>query len=168
MTRIIRGTSLLATLLIVVMMASTAMAHKNHDHSKAEGVVKERLDFMGNMGKAMGGLMAVMRGKKEFDAKDVLANVNIIHDQSGDALTKLFPENSNNSPSEALSNIWTDWDGFASAAGALGTKAESLKSAMQAAGDDPAAQKAAFQENMKNVGGGCRDCHSDYRKKQKR
>lgn len=165
----VSGTSLLAaSLLTVVMMAPNAIAHKGHDHSKAVGVVKERLDFMENMGKAMGGLMAVVQGKKEFDAKDVMAHVNTIHEQTGYAITKLFPEGSNDSPSEALSKIWTDWDDFTKVAGALGPRIELLKSAIQAAGNDGAAQKAALQQNMKNLGGGCRACHSEYRKKQKR
>jgi len=169
MLRITKRTPLLAaSLLTLVMMSPHTLAHKSHDHSLATGVVKERLDFMGNMGKAMGGLMAVMRGKKEFNAEDVMAKVNIILEQSGDALTDLFPEGSNANPSEALSNIWSDWDRFVKVSGAMGTKAASLKQAIQEAGDDEAAQKTAFQSNMKNLGSGCRDCHSDYRKKQKK
>lgn len=169
MLRITKNTFLLATtLLTIALMAPYAAAHKNHDHSKAEGVLRERLDFMENMGKATGGLMAVVRGKKEFDPKEVMANVDIIQEQSGEALTRLFPENSNEGISEALSNIWTDWDGFVKVAGALGTKAEALTKAMKAAGNDEAAQKMALQKNMRNIGGGCRDCHSEYRKKQKK
>ena len=149
-----RNPLLTASLLTVVMMASNAVAHKDHDHSKAEGVVKERLDFMENMGKAMGGLMAVVRGQKDFDAEDVMANLNVIHKQSGQAITKLFPEGSNGAPSEALSKIWADWDGFAEVAGGLRTRVESLKSAVQSAGTDAGAQKAALQQNIRNLGGG--------------
>tara|TARA_Y100000310_G_scaffold341070_1_gene438977 strand:- start:997 stop:1503 length:507 start_codon:yes stop_codon:yes gene_type:complete len=168
MLKIAKGPSLLtASLLTALLIAPNAAAHKNHDHSTAEGIVKERLDFMENMGKAMGGLMAVVRGNKDFDADDVMANLGVIHKQSGAAITNLFPEGRNERPSEALSKIWDDWDSFAEVAGALRTKVEAMQGAVHSAGD-AAAQKAALQQNIRDLGTGCRDCHSQYRKKQNR
>ncbi len=108
-------------------------------HGGATGVVKERMELMEAVGKAMKSLTDMMRGKQEYDVDRVRAAARRIADHGGESLTKLFPENSLEGPTEALPEIWTDWDRFSVLADQLTAYAEALEAAagnerMQAGG----------------------------------
>ena len=108
-------------------------------HGGATGVVKERMELMDAVGKAMKSLTDMMRGKQEYDVDRVRAAARRIAEHGGESLTELFPENSLEGPTEALPEIWTDWDRFSVLADQLTAYAEALEAAagnerMQAGG----------------------------------
>ena len=95
-------------------------------HSGATGVVKERMDGMAAMGKAVKAITPVMRGQVSYDADMVRAFAEEVRKHSGEAMTALFPEGSGGMPSEAKSAIWSDWEEFEELAEQLHTLSEGL------------------------------------------
>ncbi|SDG62351.1 c-type cytochrome, partial [Thalassobaculum litoreum] len=87
--------------------ATTAIAHGD-----ATGVVKERMESMEALGDAMKELTAMMRGQQDYGAERVRSLAATIESHGGEALTRLFPKDSLDHPSEALPAIWSDWDRF--------------------------------------------------------
>lgn len=104
--------------------ASTAIAHGG-----ASGVVKERMESMRALGDAMKDLTAMMRGQQDYYADRVRTLAGTIDSHSGEALTKLFPKDSLDHPSEALPAIWSDWDRFSALSDQLSTYAQALAAA---------------------------------------
>ncbi|MCE8534685.1 cytochrome c [Ruegeria pomeroyi] len=96
-------------------------------HSGATGVMKERMDAMGEMGDEMKRLAPMMRGQTEYDPDVVRSAADTMIGHAGTQMTELFPEGSNGEPSEALDTIWEDWEEFAALAEALRTSAEGMK-----------------------------------------
>ena len=100
-------------------------------HSGATGVMKERMDAMGEMGDEMKRLAPMMRGQTEYDPDVVRSAAETMIDHAGTQMTELFPEGSNGEPSEALDTIWEDWEEFAALAEALRNSAEGMKLAAE-------------------------------------
>ncbi len=98
-------------------------------HSGATGVVKERMDAMKAIGKAMKSLTVMMRGQAEYDAGAVKQAAIVVQSHAGQEMTGLFPAGSNHTPSEALPAIWQDWPRFEAMAGRLAVLAEGLERA---------------------------------------
>ena len=96
-------------------------------HSGATGVMKERMDAMGEMGDEMKRLAPMMRGQTEYDPDVVRSAADTMIGHAGTQMTELFPEGSNGEPSEALDTIWEYWEEFAALAEALRTSAEGMK-----------------------------------------
>lgn len=109
---------------LLLVAATGAVAHGG-----ATGIVKERMDAMGEMGKVMKTLSSMMRGATEYDAAVVRSGARKIRSHAGDTLVKLFPEGSNPAPSEARDAIWSNWDEFNELAGQLAMLAEGLEGA---------------------------------------
>lgn len=98
-----------------VAVAATALvigAAGVYAHGGASGIVKTRMGMMGDMGKSMKEIAAMMRGKKEYDAQQVRAHATAIAAHGGKKMTTTFPEGSIMPPSEALPSIWRDWEKF--------------------------------------------------------
>ncbi|MBO9463226.1 MULTISPECIES: cytochrome c [Stappiaceae] len=106
---------------LVLAGAAAALAHGG-----ATGVVKERMDAMGEMGDVMKSLSSIMRGDKGYDAAAVRSGAEAIQSHSGEALTKLFPEHSIEGSSEAKPEIWSNWQEFKSLADQLDLFAAAL------------------------------------------
>lgn len=98
-------------------------------HGGATGIVKERMDAMGVMGKAVKAITEMMRGEKEYSADAVREGAKIIKSHAGDSMTKLFPEGSTQKPTEARPEIWSNWDEFKALADQLLTLADGLEQA---------------------------------------
>lgn len=111
----------------VAAIAMTSAGLAALAHSGATGVVKERMDAMDEMGKAMKQLTPMMRGKTEYDPEVVRSAADTMIRHAGSQMTELFPEGSNGHPSEALDAIWENWEEFSALAEALRTRAEGLK-----------------------------------------
>lgn len=116
-------------------------------HSGATGIVKQRMDAMGKMAKAMEALTSIMRGDVAYDAQKVKENASVIKAHSGNAISSLFPEGSLNKPSVAKAEIWSDWDVFVE----LSDRLE-----LYAAGLEQAAENGLMQRdgNMPMAGSG--------------
>jgi len=98
-------------------------------HSGATGVVKERMDAMVELGDAMKRLAPMMRGLTDYDPDVVRRAADTMIGHAGAQMTELFPEGSNQKPSEALDAIWQDWDTFAALAETLRSSADGMKRA---------------------------------------
>jgi cytochrome c556 len=98
-------------------------------HDGATGVVKDRMDAMESMGKAMKTVAGMMEAGDDYDADKVRDAARTIAGHGGDALTKLFPEGSTEKPSRALPAIWSEWPRFQDLAAQLVTYAKALEEA---------------------------------------
>lgn len=171
-----RRKTIAAACLAVAIGTGTAFAHGD-----ATGIVKERMDAMDSMGKAVKALSEMFRGGTPFDAAEVSRQAAAIAVHGGEAMTRLFPEHSISGPSEARPEIWTDWDRFSALAGQL----SDFAGALAKAADNPRPQggmmggqgmmgqsgptpemlaamppDAAFMHLVET----CSACHQDFRK----
>ena len=76
-----------ALALVACITAGVALAHGG-----ATGIVKERMDGMAAMQKAVKAVTPIMRGQAEYDADAVRSFAAAVETHSGEAMTKLFPE----------------------------------------------------------------------------
>lgn len=113
-----------STFLAAVIASSTALAA--FAHGGATGVVKERMDAMADMGKAVKTIAPMMRGEIAYDANVVRQAAETFSRHSGDAMTGLFPEGTGGAPSEAKDGVWSRWEEFSELAERLGVYAEAL------------------------------------------
>ncbi len=144
------------TLTLAVSVAATLSAVQAH--KGATGVVMERMMSMESMGKGMKTLAAMVTGKAPYDAAKTKAIAAEIK-KHATAIPKQFPKGSIKGPSEALTVIWEDWDGF------MGHADELTKLADQLAGTADNGKVAALGLFAK-MGKTCSGCHQDYRKKK--
>ncbi len=124
-------------------------------HEGATGIVKERMMAMEDVGKAMKEIKAMLRGQAAYDGQSLAVLARRIRDQSGAALTRLFPEDSLRHPSKASPQVWQRWELFEKLARDLGTSAEALAVAAEDSaakarpGDVP--ETSAQQQAMASV-----------------
>ena len=114
----------IATAVLIAGTAATAFAH-----SGATGIVKERMDAMLAMGKAVKTVAPMMQGATSYDAGTVRNAARLFQQHAGESMTKLFPEGTGGMPSEAKDEVWTDWDRFAALASQLEEYSEGLERA---------------------------------------
>ena len=127
-------------------------------HSGATGIVKQRMDSMKDIAAQMKQIGAMIKGERDYDAGLAASAADAIAQHAG-MMPSLFPEGSNEGPSEALSSIWSDWDGFTQSAGDLESRAVALSDAAKSA-----SRAAEIRAPFAAVGKTCSSCHEDYRK----
>lgn len=110
--------------LVLVFVGLDVLAHGN-----ATGIVKERMDSMKSLGDAMKAVTAMIRGEVPYNAERVRVLSGQIGEHGGEALTRLFPKDSLDKPTEALPTIWADWDRFSALADRLSDYATGLGAA---------------------------------------
>lgn len=115
---------------ILAAIAVTGMAAAALAHSGATGIVKERMEAMKAMGDAVKAVTPMMQGEAEYDADVMRDAARSFQAHSGEAMTELFPEGSNEAPSEAKDLIWSDWERFEELARDLGVYAKGLEGAV--------------------------------------
>lgn len=113
-----------ATAITIALAAAGAFGHGG-----ATGVIKERMELMESIGKAMKSLTAMMRGKEHYDAERVRSLAHTISGHGGENMTKLFPAGSLQSPTEAIPAIWADWERFSALAEQLSAYSTALAAA---------------------------------------
>lgn len=118
-----------------------------------------RQELMEGVGKAMGGLVGIVKGKSEYNADVVKASLTTIADAM-----KTFPDHfpagsETGAKTEASPKIWENMDDFKAKAAKLGTDANALLAALPA-------DTAAVGEAVKVLGAGCAACHETYRVKE--
>ncbi|MEX3007257.1 cytochrome c [Hoeflea sp. TYP-13] len=114
---------------LVTAAAITAISAAALAHTGATGIVKERMDAMSVMSKAVKSISQMMMGEKTYDATEVKQGAALIKSHSGEAMTKLFPEGSMQKASVAKLEIWADWDEFKALADQLSVLADGLEAA---------------------------------------
>jgi len=136
---------------VAAIVAIPALAQA---HSGATGIVKKRMETMKDVGAVMKELGAMVKGDARFDPSAVARRAGDLKVHAANMPT-LFPEGSIHGPSEALPQIWKDFERFSRIASDLESAAAALSSVTEATAL-PAALGAA--------GKTCKACHSDYRK----
>lgn len=137
---------------------SASASEDGHDgHMELTGVYKDRHEVMEGFGGFAKSTGAMVKGGAEFDLAKIKEGASAVADHAGPALLELFPEGTNDAPSEALDKIWEDWDGFTAAANLLQTRASALAEA-----EDQASAAAAFGGMLQACGG----CHKAYRQEK--
>lgn len=125
-------------------------------HSKAHGIVKERMDLMISFGDAIKPLAAMFKKQQPYDPNLVARNAAAIGARTA-VIGRLFPHGSMDKPSKALASIWEDWSTFEQLAAELGAASALLAQA---------AQQADFKEARREfvrVAKICTSCHTKFR-----
>lgn len=121
--------------------------------------IKDREVLMKGNGAAMGALSAYVKGEKDFDAADVLAQLTKLNDHAQKLNSPdLWPAGSD-ADTEASPKIWEDAAGFQAA---LDKFEADTAAALAAAPADVDALKA----QLGAVGANCASCHQGFRIKK--
>ena len=131
-----------------LLLSVAAFAHKG-----ATGIVKERMD---NFKASQMALKQVLAASKLNDFEAIVSLANQIKNWAEIMPTK-FPSGSDGPPSEAAPVIWTDFEGFKSAAKENFEAARFLE--VTALNSDAKATAKA----IKQLAGTCKACHQSYR-----
>lgn len=145
------------TFVTAVIFTCTALSSLAIAHDGATGVVKERMDAMKEMKRSMKAMAPVFKGVLPYKPAEVIRNVEIINSLSGEHLTTLYPEGSDQRPSEARKTIWTEWENFSKLASEMERLSSELITAAEQNPDN--APVKAFKAMAKN----CKACHDKYR-----
>jgi cytochrome c556 len=124
----------------------------------AAGMGEPREAAMKKIGGAMGGLAAIAKGEKPYDAETVKSSLTTIS-ETIKVFPTHFPPGSEKDSDEASPKIWENMDDFKAHAAKLGTDAETLIAQLPA---DQAGVGAA----MGMLGKDCGACHQNYRLKK--
>jgi cytochrome c556 len=137
---------------VLLVCGSTALAHEG-----ATGVVKQRMDEMEKIGRAMKRIndrLNSKRGSAEIarDAKELRA--------AAARMPSLFPHRSRDGHSEARAAVWERWPEFIAAAQVLEQQAEKLAAAARSG------QDAAISNQVRSVTRARSGCHDVFRAKR--
>ncbi|WP_298561616.1 cytochrome c [uncultured Aliiroseovarius sp.] len=117
--------------------------------------VIKRSETMKAIGGSMKTLAGMAKGEMAFDADKANAAVATIVEK-GMTVPAVFEANETDPATEALPAIWENWDDFAK-------KADDL--VMAAKGVAEITEQGAIGAALGQIGGTCKACHDDYRKK---
>ena len=145
------------TILAAIVASSTALTA--FAHGGATGIVKDRMDAMAEMGKAVKAVTPMMRGEAAYDADVLRQAAATFSRHAGEAMTQLCPEGTGGAPSEAKETVWTQWEEFSELAERLGVIAEGLAGAadnglMSSNGGAGMMGNGAMMGNSAMMGGG--------------
>lgn len=144
------------TILITAAIAASLSIATAFAHGGATGIVKERMDMMGNLKSAIKTLVPIMKGDQDYDAKIVITQAKIIQENSGKHMIMGFPEDSIKGPSEASPEIWRNWHDFQKLAKDLNLLAVGLEKSANNAMHSPAKIKntSMMEPSMMQMGQG--------------
>ena len=118
------------------------------------------MEAMKDIGAQMKAIAAVVRGHVDYDAGRVAASAGTVRDHAR-SIPDLFPPGSNDDPSEALPNIWDEWNLFSTIASALEESTGALANTAAQADD-----AEAIKEDFAAVAQTCQSCHEGFRAKK--
>ncbi len=129
-------------------------------HEGATGVVKERMDAMKAIARSTKILSEMVRGEREYDAGiAIAATVNI---EKASALSKsLYPNGSNEHPSEVTETIWEKPKEFEAGLEGLEEAARKLRTVLK---DSKSLNDV--RNGFAVIASSCKSCHSEFRQKQ--
>lgn len=128
-------------------------------HGGAKGIVKERMESMELMGKAMKYVGGMVRGDVQADMNTVQEAAQTII-RHGERLPALFPDGSNKGRSDASPKIWQAFGQFEESTDKMIAAAHALSVAAQTN------NLAQVENSHKALGKTCSDCHRNFRIKQ--
>jgi cytochrome c556 len=142
---------------MLVAVFTLALALPSEAHEGATGVVKERMDAMEMMAKAMKAIDRRIKQKRELEF--VRADAKSIQEAAA-KMPSLFPAGTGKYPSESKAQVWKNWLDFEAKARALETETRRL------AETDPRDIKT-LREQALRVSDACGNCHEQYRAKHR-
>ncbi|MEP1206212.1 MAG: cytochrome c [Rhizobiaceae bacterium] len=148
------------TTILTAFLVSTAAITLAFAHGGATGIVKQRMDGMMAMGKSLGAVADMFKGKRQYDAEIVAQSADTLKQHAVEIET-LFPDSKasrEGKATEALPEIWQRNDEFMAIAAQLVAAADQLK--LVAGSSDQQAARQAFAGVAKT----CSTCHRDFRK----
>ena len=120
--------------------------------------IKARQELMKSQGKAMGPMVAIMKGEAAYDPATIKASVDAFH-AAWETAKPSDPWAADSAKGTvetyAKAEIWSDPEGFKAAFAALTAGLDKL-----AASSDEASFKTAFAD----VGNSCKGCHDKFRR----
>ncbi|MFL2781842.1 MAG: cytochrome c [Rhodospirillales bacterium] len=131
------------------------MAHEN-----STGIVKERMDLMKNLGKAMKAFSLTLRAQNNYNIESLRSIIIEIKDHSGENLTKQFLEKSIDMTSAANPIIWESWSSFSGIARDLFNQSERLERRLTSS------ERPNINELVKSfrlIARTCKNCHSQFK-----
>ena len=150
-----RSNSIKIAFTLLLLSASVALAHTG-----ASGIVKKRMEMMGDIAAQMKTVAQMLNGKDVFDPQQITNSARRIADHAK-SFEELFPKGTNKSPSEARPAIWIKWDEFLEHSNSMKTSAVALATAAKTA-EGPLDIKKPFGQ----LGMSCKGCHQDFRQKK--
>ena len=148
--------TLCRNVLIALFIHSVIFAGIAWAHSGATGVVKERMQLMKDIARDTKALGLAFKGTTPYDPVEIAAAAERISEHAGDRLTALFPAGSNDHPSEASSEIWTNWTRFSEIADDLRVSARRLVGTASSG-------QTATAPLFRDLAATCKACHQDFR-----
>lgn len=137
----------------VVAFASSAGADEH-----AEDVIKYREALMKSLGGHIVAISQIVSGRVNPEGH-LRVHAVAIAGLTGD-LTEFFPEGSYDEESEAKPEIWEDWAGFEAAADKNRKATRAFLKSVESG-----AEGADLAASFKQLGGSCKGCHEDFRRK---
>jgi cytochrome c556 len=124
---------------------------------EVEKAVEYRQGVMNVLGWNMKAMSNMMKGKVPFDQQVFADHAKDLASASGLNLMSGFPEDSESEESDALPEIWMDFDDFEAKYKKLGEAADNLSKA--AANGD----KTTLGKALEKTGKTCKACHKKYK-----
>ncbi|MEM7430188.1 MAG: cytochrome c [Pseudomonadota bacterium] len=150
--------SLTGALLVLMLAITTGL----NAHSGATGIVKERMDVMKSIGKAMKSLGAMAKGKAELSQSAIESAAGAIWEHC-ETVTGLFPDTEQSRKghlTEAAPAIWENKEEFQSLLHQMADHAKELGAA--AAGLD----RPGLGRFIGKLANDCKSCHQKFRIKK--
>ena len=146
--------------LISCAIAGTAIISAQA-HKGAKGVVKERMELMGSIASNLKTIAMMIQKKTPFNAGSAARAANTIaaHAQ---AFPHKFPQGSNDHPSEAKPDVWSNQEEFARQSAQMYKFARDLASVTK---ND--SSPAALIPQFKQLAGTCGACHKLFRQRKR-
>lgn len=140
--------NLTRTACLLALLPIVAVAHQG-----ADGVVKERMELMKEVGQATRhlGEMAKSGEIRPEDASEAADRLRA----AAEKIPVVFKDRNLDAPSEALPEIWEDWSHFTDIAAQMAEAAATFR--------DPPDDAAAFRGAVAKLGESCASCHERYR-----
>jgi cytochrome c556 len=123
--------------------------------NRPTGIVKQRIDQMEEIGRAIKQLGKIMKGTTPYSPKDIATLARAVELRSGNHLVELYPKGSMKYPTKAMPSIWRQRPDFIALAGDMARHARLL-----AASADHAAKAQNHHRALRRT---CRDCHDRHR-----
>ncbi|MET1413474.1 cytochrome c [Roseibium sp. HPY-6] len=127
-------------------------------HSGAMGVVKERMDAMTEISRNVKTVGRMLKEEIPYDGEAVAKAGTVVADHAGEAMTRLFPEGSLQSPTEASPAIWKQWNDFSQLAERLRVSALKLGDGARSGAD-----RKTIMSSFAEMAGTCKSCHEVFR-----
>ena len=145
---------------IAIAAAAIAVATSALAQPKPEQYVKHRQSALSLMGWYFGSLGPVAKGEKPFNKEEATKATALVATLAKLPYDSFVAGTESIGNTQALPAVWSNNAKFKELATKLGTETDTLAK-IAAAGDE-----AGFKKQFGVVGGTCKACHDDFKKKQ--